>query len=88
MAAKLKEVTVTYSAKVRANLGVMTYEHGDVGFTTTETWDVSGLNPSECDSFVAERYSVLKHYIDIRLMDEYNQMSCFGKPDVLEPKGS
>jgi hypothetical protein len=69
----LKEVTVSYRAAIKANLG--DFENADLDITESETWTVTGLTVEQSDDLIAERGEVLKERIDSRVVSFYQDNS-------------
>jgi len=73
----LKEVSVSYSYALKANLGQGTYESADVHISRSERFDVTGMTQEQADWLWNERYEALKGQVDPLVEAEYAQLSCF-----------
>lgn len=71
----MTEVTVSYSAGVKCNLGHNTFESADFHISRTEKYDVSGLDDVAIELFWDERYDILKEEIDAKIIDIHEDTS-------------
>lgn len=68
---ELKEVTISYRASVKVNLG--NYESADISEHRAETWDVTGQPQDRVETFISERRDALKSIIDEYITDGYSE---------------
>jgi hypothetical protein len=69
---ELREVTISYRASVKANLG--NYESADISESRAETWMVIDEPDEKVQQFIAERRKAIKEEIDTYLEDGYVEL--------------
>lgn len=70
---ELKEITVSYRAGVKANLG--NYESADISEGRTETWVFSSDDlPADVENFVNSRREFIKKEVDAYLEKGYAEL--------------
>lgn len=70
---ELKEITVSYRAGVKANLG--NYESADISEGRTETWVFSSEDlPADIEKFVNSRREFIKGEVDAYLEKGYAEL--------------
>jgi len=69
---ELREVTISYRASVKANLG--NYESADISESRSETWMVLDEPDDQVNKFVSERRDVIKKEIDTYLEEGYAEL--------------
>lgn len=69
---ELREITISYRASVKANLG--NYESADVSESRAETWMVIDEPDDKVNAFIAERRDAIKKEIDTHLEEGYAEL--------------
>lgn len=69
---ELSEITISYRASVKANLG--NYESADISESRAETWRVIDEDDAVVAHFVAERRDAIKKEIDAYLEEGYAEL--------------
>lgn len=70
---ELKEITVSYRAGVKANLG--NYESADISEGRTETWVFSSDDlPADIENFIISRREFIKGEVDKYLESGYAEL--------------
>lgn len=69
---ELREVTISYRASVKANLG--NYESADISESRAETWMVIDEPDEQVNKFIAERRLEIKKEIDTYLEEGYVEL--------------
>ena len=69
---ELREVTISYRASVKANLG--NYESADISESRSETWMVIDEPDEKVSRFVSERRETIKKEIDTYLEEGYIEL--------------
>lgn len=69
---ELREVTISYRASVKANLG--NYESADISESRSETWMVIDEPDEKVSQFISERREVIKKEIDTYLEEGYIEL--------------
>lgn len=69
---ELREVTISYRASVKANLG--NYESADISESRAETWMVLDEPDDKVNAFIAERREAIKKEIDTYLEGGYAEL--------------
>lgn len=70
---ELKEITISYRAGVKANLG--NYESADISEGRTETWTFTDKDsPADVESFVQNRREFIKKEVDAYLESGYMEL--------------
>lgn len=72
---KQTEVTVSYSAGVKCNLGHDTYENANFSVTRSEKYDVSDLSSEEVEEFWQERFTALREQLDTLIEEIHRETS-------------
>ena len=69
---ELREITISYRASVKANLG--NYESADISESRAETWMVIDEDDAHVAKFIQERRDALKKEIDTYLEEGYAEL--------------
>lgn len=69
---ELREVTISYRASVKANLG--NYESADVSESRAETWFVMDESDEDVKKFLAARRELIKKEVDAYLEEGYAEL--------------
>lgn len=69
---ELREVTISYRASVKANLG--NYESADISESRAETWFVMDESDEEVERFLQSRREAIKKEIDTYLEEGYSEL--------------
>lgn len=69
---ELREITISYRASVKANLG--NYESADISESRAETWMVIDEPDEVVAKFISERRDAIKKEIDTYLEDGYVEL--------------
>lgn len=69
---ELREITISYRASVKANLG--NYESADISESRAETWMVVDEPDDKVNAFIAERREAIKKEIDTYLEGGYAEL--------------
>lgn len=69
---ELREITISYRASVKANLG--NYESADISESRAETWMVIDEPDDKVSAFIAERRDAIKKEIDAYLEEGYAEL--------------
>lgn len=69
---ELREITISYRASVKANLG--NYESADVSESRAETWLVIDEDDAQVQAFIKARRDALKKEIDTYLEEGYAEL--------------
>lgn len=69
---ELREVTISYRASVKANLG--NYESADVSESRAETWFVMDESDEQVAAFLKKRREEIKKEIDTYLEEGYVEL--------------
>lgn len=69
---ELREVTISYRASVKANLG--NYESADISESRAETWFVMDESDEKVEAFLSKRREAIKQEIDTYLEEGYSEL--------------
>jgi hypothetical protein len=69
---ELREITISYRASVKANLG--NYESADISESRSETWMVIDEPDEDVARFITERRETIKKEIDTYLEEGYAEL--------------
>lgn len=69
---ELREITISYRASVKANLG--NYESADISESRSETWMVIDEPDEDVARFITERREIIKKEIDTYLEEGYAEL--------------
>lgn len=69
---ELREITISYRASVKANLG--NYESADISESRAETWMVIDEPDDKVNAFIVERREAIKKEIDAYLEEGYMEL--------------
>jgi len=69
---ELREITISYRASVKVNLG--NYQSADVSESRSETWAVIDEPDEKVNAFIAARREALKKDIDGYVEDGYAEL--------------
>lgn len=69
---ELREVTISYRASVKANLG--NYESADISESRAETWFVMDESDEKVNQFLKERRLAIKAEVDAYLEEGYVEL--------------
>ena len=69
---ELREITISYRASVKANLG--NYESADISESRSETWMVIDEADDDVARFITERREKIKGEIDTYLEEGYSEL--------------
>ena len=69
---ELREVTISYRASVKANLG--NYESADISESRAETWFVMDESDEQVEAFLSKRREAIKQEIDAYLEEGYSEL--------------
>lgn len=69
---ELREVTISYRASVKANLG--NYESADVSESRAETWFVMDESDEQVEVFLSKRREAIKEQVDAYLEEGYAEL--------------
>lgn len=69
---ELREVTVSYRASVKANLG--NYESAEISESRAETWFVMDEESEDVERFIQARREIIKKEIDAYLEEGYSEL--------------
>jgi len=69
---ELREITISYRASVKANLG--NYESADISESRSETWMVIDEADEDVTRFITERREKIKGEIDTYLEEGYSEL--------------